>query len=117
MVMKIAMVIRWGGIKPGHGKAAAENAMRGFMLLDRMVADGRILSHSEYYGMQDVGSFSIVMIEDSRLTDLLKDPEWSEYYVEADMLWEGWQFSLFQPPGEEYGTSMERWFEIAAAVA
>ena len=115
--MQIAMVQRWKGIKPGHGKAAVENAMKGYALLDRMATDGRILSYTTYYGMQSSGSFAIVMVDDSRLADLFNDPEWAEYDAEAEMLWEGWESSLFLPAGEEGGISLGRHMEIAASLA
>lgn len=114
--MKLAMVMQWDGIKPGHGEAATTNAMRGFELLAQWKDQGKVLSYSTFYGMQRTRNFCVVMVDSHQVMDLVLDPEFVTYCTEASMLWDGFEWSLFQPD-EDSQDALQAWAATAAALA
>lgn len=114
--MQLAIVMQWEGIKPGHGKAAVANAMRGFELLEKWQEQGTILSHRTYLGMQRDGSFSIVTVEQERVMSFVLDPEFAAYDTEAAMLWDNWPWSLFLPD-DQAQDALQAWAATAAELA
>lgn len=114
--MKLAMVMQWDGIKPVHGEAAARNAMRGFELLAQWKDQGKVLSYSTFYGMQRTRNFCVAMMDSHQVMDLVLDPEFVNYCTEASMLWDGFEWSLFQPD-EDSQEALQAWAATAAALA
>jgi hypothetical protein len=115
--MKVAIMMRWGGIKPGHGEAAVANAYEGFELLDSMVERGKVLSYDIYYGMQQSGGCAVVMLEQDQVMDVVLDPGFAAYDTAAGMLWEGWEWSLYMPHESAQEAALPAWAKAATTLA
>ena len=115
--MKVAIMMRWGGIKPGHGEAAVANAYEGFELLDSLVEQGKVLSYDVYYGMQQSWSLAVVMVEHDRVMDVVLDPGFAAYDTAAGLLWEGWEWSLYLPHESAQESALPAWAQAATTLA
>jgi len=79
-------------------------------------AEGLTGLPGSFYGMQRTRNFCVAMMDSHQVMDLVLDPEFVTYCTEASMLWDGFDWSLFQPD-EDSQEALKAWAATAATLA
>lgn len=115
--MKIVMVSRWDGVRPGAAAALAQYSGETAEFWQRMKADGIVESRHEYTPMQHTGGLNVTVFPDQeRYNALLADPEWMKLTATAGLLLPGYCWELYTPMEELPEGFLGWWFEKAMAV-
>jgi hypothetical protein len=111
--MKVTIAFFWDNARVGREKALI--AYRGEMqgLLDKAVADGRVVESRTYFSMVDGGGFALLTGEWDDLTALMSEPAWLRFKGMQDLLFDNGRTQTFVS-GEEAGGLLGAWDEAAA---
>jgi hypothetical protein len=115
--MRVVMISRWNGVRPGAAKALGEYAAAASGFWQRMQDSGTVEWRQEYAPAQRQGGLNVTVFPDrQRFNDLLADPEWMKVVTTAGLLLEGYEWEQYIPQDELPEGFMAWWFEQARSV-
>lgn len=113
--MKVTIAFFYDNARVGREKAliAYREEMQG--LLDKAVADGKLVESQMYFSMVDGGGFALLTGEWDDLTELMTEPAWLRMKGMQDLLFDNGRIQTLVS-GEDAAGLIGAWDEVVAAL-